>query len=194
MDTRTVPLVEAASNTDVSATLHLRLRAQQVVAVEAVWKPLREALGDLIEHGHWDWTLKTPLLDDPAVRFVGIEYAADMQGMMAVFESGYDSRLPLTRGDPLVYVEYVESAPWNLRLPGQTQRYRGVGSRLLEHAVARSIELGYGGRLGLVALPQAESFYERTCGMTDLGPDPRYNGLVYYELSADHAQHLQRRG
>ena len=44
----------------------------------------------------------------------------------------------------------------------------------------RSAALGFDGRVGLHALPEAEAFYRRQ-GMPDYGPDPDKDGLVYFE-------------
>lgn len=50
----------------------------------------------------------------------------------------------------------------------------------LTFARLRSVELGYGGRVGLHSLPNAEGFYEQL-QMSDYGPDLEKNGLVYFE-------------
>ena len=54
---------------------------------------------------------------------------------------------------------------------------------LLLWARERSQELGYQGRVGLHALPEAEGFYRRI-GMPDYGSDPEKEGLVYFEYGA----------
>ncbi len=41
---------------------------------------------------------------------------------------------------------------------------------------------------GLHSLPQANGFYANTCGMTDLGPDPGYDNLRYFEMTPEQAQ------
>lgn len=180
MDTETIHVFETASSALVEAVLHLRLTVEQVVAAEMMWKPHREAIADEIEHPHWDWSRKTDLLGEPGVRFLGVEFGSAMQGMIALWEHGHVARLPAVYGQPLVYVEYLEAAPWNVRLPGRIPRYRAVGSRLVGRAASLSTELGFSGRVGLVALPQAEEFYEQGCGMTPVGQYPEYNGLMYY--------------
>lgn len=103
--------------------------------------------------------------------------------MILLREFGYPARLDPDQGEPLVYVDYLESAPWNLR--AETRRYLGVGQALLKEAARRSIELGYRGRLGLHSLPQVESFYEHKCGLIGCGPDPGYYRLVYFEFTAE---------
>lgn len=99
------------------------------------------------------------------------------------------SRLPADQGKPLVYVDYLETAPWNWHLPhlGQEGEFTGLGGRLVHVAIHQSLAEGFHGRVGLHALPQAERFYERTCGMTRLGPDPDHQQLVYFEFSREQA-------
>ncbi|WP_228039823.1 hypothetical protein [Nodosilinea sp. LEGE 07088] len=84
---------------------------------------------------------------------------------------------------PLVYVEYLASAPWNRRLLENPPYLIGVGRALLLFTRQRSVELGYGGRVGLHALPGAEAFYRRY-DMPDYGSDPDKDGLVYFEYAA----------
>lgn len=90
-------------------------------------------------------------------------------------------------GKPLVYVEYLEVAPWNRPELGATPRLRGLGSALLTAAVMLSEAEGFRGRIGLHSLPQADDFYRR-CGMTDLGLDPAYQNLRYFEMTAEQAR------
>lgn len=181
MDTRPVLFDETVSNALVEAVLHLRLTAEQVVAAEAAWAPHRALLR--AEHSHWDWQYKSGFLIEPGVRCLGVECAGQVQGMMLLRESGYTARLAPENGQPLVYVDYLETAPWNLR--ERSRRYAGVGQLLLREAVRRSGELGYHGRLGLHSLPQVQLFYEWKCGMVGCGPDPGYYGLVYFEFTAE---------
>lgn len=84
---------------------------------------------------------------------------------------------------PLIYVEYLATAPWN-RPSIQTPRLvGGCGRVLIQHAVARSESLGYGGLVGLHSLPAALAFYVGI-GFKDFGPDPGEDALHYLELNA----------
>src|SRR5271156_6187957 len=94
---------------------------------------------------------------------------------------------PSQAGKPLVYLDYLEVAPWNRPDFGPVPRLRGVGSALITAAVALSDEEGFKGRLGLHSLPQADAFY-RKIGMTDLGPDPAYQNLRYFEMTVEQAR------
>ena len=99
------------------------------------------------------------------------------------------SRLPQQAGQHLVYVEYVQAAPWNRHAVSGRASYRGVGTVLMAAAIQQSVDEGYHGRIGLHSLPQADTFYRDACGMTDLGPDPSYSRvpLRYFEMTEDQA-------
>lgn len=100
------------------------------------------------------------------------------------------ARLTEDGGKPLVYIDYLEVAPWNWRVRplGLNGRLRGAGSILFREAVRQSIREGFHGRVGLHALPQAESYYERVCGMTVVGRDSRKQNLLYFEFSRGQAR------
>lgn len=83
---------------------------------------------------------------------------------------------------PVLYVDFIEVAPWNSRDLTDTPRLGGAGTQLVTEAVAMSIDLGWNGRVGLSALQQAKGFYTRL-GMTvvDEG-DPDYGELASFEF------------
>ncbi len=95
----------------------------------------------------------------------------------------YHSRLPGQLGKPLVYLDFIETAPWNWNIPQleQNGRYGACGMILFDRVVQRSIDEGFRGRVGLHALPQAEAFYRDKCGMTPLGHDASKQDLMYFE-------------
>jgi hypothetical protein len=94
---------------------------------------------------------------------------------------------PLGQRRPLVYVSFLEVAPWNqLRVKGR--RYRGLGQLLLRLACQRSQQLGHSGRIGLHALASAEPFYRKLGFDVPICPN-EYNEL-YFELSEAKAQLL----
>ncbi len=97
------------------------------------------------------------------------------------------AREPSQAGKPLVYLDYVEVAPWNRPEFGRPPRLRGVGSALITAAVALSEDEGFKGRIGLHSLPQADAFYSKI-GMTDLGQDAAYQNLRYFEMTAERAR------
>ncbi len=139
------------------------------------------------EHDHWRWERKVNatghLLSYPTL---AIECDGHAQGLMLLKTDGAFGRLPEQGMHPLVSVEFLASAPWNLPTVVARPRYRGVGTLLLRAALATSLDLGFKGRIGLHSLPQAEEFYERS-GMTRLGPDEKKGGLTYFEMGVAQA-------
>lgn len=111
----------------------------------------------------------------------------ELQGLMLVcdFKS---ARLQAQFGKPVVYVEFLATAPWNRKEIQTPPRYAGVGTIMVSAAVEASWELGYRGRIGLHALPRAQEFYRDKCGMTELGKDDAHQGLMYYEMTDNQAE------
>lgn len=169
-------------------------RSDYVAAIERMWSEPRRRLaeelrahGEELENAHWDWRNK-------AIRpnhwhcLVTIECDGQVQGIMAVESLLRSSRL--TENASVLYVDYVEKAPWNFRVPQdrvkqavRLPRFTGVGTLLIAEAIRMSVGRTAGGRVGLHALSQAESFYVGQCGMNALGPDPNYYGLRYFEYA-----------
>lgn len=187
MENRSIYLLDGVSGDLVEALLRVRLPVEVVVATEATWKPYRQA-ARRIEHAHWDWALKTGRLSTPGSRIMGVECAGVIEGMVLVLEQGYEARLPPDEGRPLVYVDFLEAAPWNVRQISPTPRYRNVGPVLLQAAIDLSTSVGFDGRIGLHSLPQSGGFYQHRGGMYSSGPDPLYYDLVYFEFTAHRAQ------
>lgn len=139
----------------------------------------------LPQHVHWNWALKAVRHSRAmAYRSFGIEAGGKMQGLMMVLLSGMLARLDPDRGKPLVYVDFLETAPWNAKEFTESPLYKGVGFRLMQAAARLSIDEEFGGRVGLHSLPQSMPFYTAACEMQTLGPDPNYHNLEYFELTA----------
>lgn len=191
---RQVALQRCADNADEPAEIVRELTPGDIGAAEDVWYPALIALlhpllqvgtprSDLPEHKHWEWQRKAQRFYGAAgYEFWGTQAAGEMQGMMLANVNEV-CRTPVQAGAPLAYVDYLATAPWNLRALTPTPKLRGVGRLLLEAAVGMSRESGFAGRIGLHALPQAESFYRDMCGMTDMGEDPNEYDLRYFEMT-----------
>ncbi len=111
------------------------------------------------QHRHWSWEKKGAAIKGLiAYQGYAIEASGVTQGMMIV-NLTETCRLPEQDGKPLVYVSFVESAPWNRSQFGQLPIFQGVGSILLTTAINLSHDEGFGGRIGLHSLPQADAFY-----------------------------------
>jgi hypothetical protein len=141
------------------------------------------------QSGHWRWPEKVD--EAGLLGFESFCVTADgmTQAMMRV-DTTKESRFPESKGKPLVYIDYLEVAPWNQPIVGMQRRFKGVGTILVIAAAALSADQEFKGRIGLHALPQSEKFYQNM-GMTDFGPDAQVRGaLRYFEMTAEVAQAL----
>jgi hypothetical protein len=185
---RNVRLIRAgaADRPFVAAQVYRDYSLTELESIEARWAAAREeaaALGEAaglapLEHEHWDWRNKADSVEAGQHMLVAVECDEEAQGLMAVLRTPRPARLDEAR---VVYVDYLESAPWNLKGSAVPPRFIGVGTVLLAEAVRLSLEMGLGGRLGLHSLGQAEAFYNRY-RMTKVGLDPNYFDLKYSSI------------
>jgi hypothetical protein len=181
------------------------LTPEDLSAIEAQWRPAREEIRSALhaanvaadlwpQHLHWSWARKAWALRQTGATCSGLQHAGNWLGLMMTW-SNRRSRIveihPATA--PIIYIDYIEVSPENLNLfatLGRKPEFSAVGTRLLQHAVDLSIEGSADGRIGLHSLPISEPFY-RKCGMTELGPDAAYDGLVYFELTPENAREFR---
>jgi len=190
-ETATGRLVEASLFDDISDR-HLGLWGD-------TWEGAMEAhcrgrkAGEQPEDHHWDWKVKAEAWR-PVLGYHSFALVCDggLQGLMWVCDFR-SARIPAQFGKPLVYVEFLASAPWNRPEIQTPPRYRGVGTVMVGAAVELSRELGYRGRIGLHSLPRAEPFYREACQMTELGYDAADEGLMYYETTDKQADWFRRK-
>lgn len=200
----TVFLRKNATGQLVEATLHERIDGAYARRVDDAWltflaaeEAKAKSQGGYfidLEHSHWAWETKVAesarLLSCPTL---AIECDGETQGLMLLKTDGHFAMLPAQVDKPLVYVTYLASAPWNLQGVVEQPRFSGVGTVMMAAAIQMSIEAEFKGRVGLHALPRAESFYE--ChGLLSLGIDNEKENLKYYELGVQGAtEFLSRR-
>ena len=198
-----IQLLRGDKDEVVAATLRVAVAPAQVNEAEAVWGPFRKLATDQLkqrgvpateipEHAHWDWSLKSPALELLAYRGFAIECDNETQGLMLLLLAGESCRLMPAKGKPLVYIDYIESAPWNIRKYVDPPRFREVGRVLVRTAVQTSIEEGFRGRIGLHSLPQSVGFYRDKIGMTMLGVDSAKKPLVYFEMTQEQAMRFTK--
>jgi len=198
-DVSTIYLVDVASGQGVGAELRDAIEEAQLADWQTQWQPaLIKVLQELRGQGvpiaqwpqswHWDWREKTSKVQG-FLAFPGFSVVCHgvTQGLM-LLDLRRAAREPSQAGKPLVYIDYLEVAPWNRPDLGQRPRLKGVGTALLTAAVALSEQEGYRGRIGLHSLPQSETFYRERCRMADLGPDDAYQNLRYFEMTAENAR------
>lgn len=202
MKTR-VHIIDNISGKPVEAELFDEVTVEHFIETQQEWRPIvlkaarqlaaRGSHQLIPQHFHWDWTAKAPELKVLANAFYGVRYENKLQGLMKLETVGQfcTCRLPEQAGKALIYVDYVEVAPWNLKALmsalGEKPRYNVIGSRLIEAAVLRSKEEDCKGRIGLHSLPMTESFYIKACGMTPVGRDPAKQNLLWLEHTPEQA-------
>ena len=190
-------LRDGTTGTLVPAELYDSILSRHLDQYEQSWKPVIESQGE--DHRHWDWQTKMEGASKHlSYQPFAIECSGMTQGLMIV-NTIKRCRLPSQANKHLVYVEYLEAAPWNRGVVQKDVFFKGVGSVMMAAAIQLSIEEGNQGRIGLHSLPLADTFYRDHCGMTDLGPDASYHPnpkchLRYFEMTeAQSAKYLKGR-
>jgi hypothetical protein len=190
---RKVKLIDARdpSHLMIEADLYRDVPAVYLDGIETQWATAREKVAlagkvaglNTLEHAHWDWRNKFGSVESGRSLIAAVSYGLEFQGVMAIART---PRAASLSSQSVIYVDYLEIAPWNLKATSIAPRFLGVGTILLGEAVLLAQEDGHEGRVGLHSLPQAEGFYAR-CGMTRVGFDPDYYDLPYYEFTSQQA-------
>lgn len=136
------------------------------------------------EDKYWDWLFKLSFIEkENNYEGYAIECENETQGLMVIETAMHGSWI--NPGKRLVYITRLVSAPPNRIEIQNPPRFRRVGTVLLKLARIRSVELGYGGRIGLHSLPNSEGFYERinmiNCGKDSDDGDNDDDKLIYFE-------------
>jgi hypothetical protein len=200
VETSLAYLYESSSKQLVPAELLDAITEQQLIDWEDQWIPAREAGLERLranridrklwpQSRHWNWRGKavevTGSLANPCFSVVCDGFT---QGMM-ILDTLPSARETSQAGKPLIYIDYLEIAPWNYKyLPSDVRRYQLVGSILMRAAVEVSLQEGFKGRIGLHSLPQSNDWYANKCGMIDLGVDAAKQNLRYFEMTPAIAQ------
>lgn len=202
-----VSLFRLATDELVDAELWDSITDKNLADWEAEWRPeIDRLLKALNKQGierqfwpqsrDWDWRAKIKAIEgrlgNPSFAIV----CDDMTQAMMTTDLTKRARIEGQKNDHLVFVEFLEAAPWNRReLVGPPPRFSGAGSLLILAAIELSKAEGYKGRIGLHSLPQANDFYANKVGMTDLGPDPAYQNILrYFEMTPEQAEAFITKG
>lgn len=198
----TYPLLDRLMDREVEVSVWQSLDDRHVEDFAQRWKPHFDAKfeelrqrGELTEEmvakfqlqdAHWSWAEKRQQRQDMmAWSSFAVEAEDITQGLMFVSLEGF-AREPSGRGKHLVEIDLLATAPWNrFRLVPQPQ-FKGIGRLLMAAAISLSVDQEFDGRIGLHALPQAESWYRDVLGMTDLGVDGTQ--MRYFEMTEAQAQ------
>ena len=201
-----VYLLDVEANKAVQAELFHSIEEHHLADWEGLWVPeqykavfnIRRIGGErpnIPQNFHWNWREKMlhikGYLAYPSFCIVcdGIT-----QGLMIVDSASKRCKLDGQEGNHLIYIEYVEAAPWNRSSLFTPPKYKGVGSILIAAAINLSKEEEFKGRIGLHSLPQANTFYENVCKMINFGPDPDYEDLCYFEMTPEGAEEFLKGG
>ena len=187
-------LIDIASGEPVVAQLSDEVTLDDFLEAQAEWRPVvakaaiqmrraGAAPEHIPQHFHWDWGRKEPELRMLAFSFFAVRCADQLQGLMKVRTVGELCREESQRGKPLVYVDYLEVAPRNIKkliaALGQNPVYGAVGTRLVEAAIRHSIDEGFEGRVALHSLPSSERFYLESCRMAEVHRDAQKQNLLF---------------
>lgn len=172
------------------------IEERHLVDIESHWASslvsLSAASQSHEESSHWNWRRKlTGIRGQFGRQEFAIECDGHTQGIM-LLDLNKASRIPATKGESIVYVDYLQAAPWN-RKSLCVPQFRLVGSILIAASISLSLDLGFDGRIGLHSLPQSEGFYDR-CKMTKFWGDPDYEQLMYYEMTTSQSAAFLNKG
>ncbi|WP_031552598.1 GNAT family N-acetyltransferase [Parvularcula oceani] len=206
-DITPVVLIDAEKGTAVNAELWYEIADKNLTDWVAEWRPeTRRQLASLRaenvepalwpQSAHWNWVQKAAAIEG---QLDAISFAVVADGMtqgMMTLDASHRSRVSDRRTDHILYVEFLEVAPWHRpEAAGTRRRMKGIGSILMRAAIERSKIEGFKGRIGLHSLPQSNDFYGNVCGMTDFGADPDYSHeLRYFEMDEEAAARFLERG
>lgn len=199
-------IIDNHTGEPVPATLHDEVTIAHFLETQKEWRPVvvgaakklhHAGAGQQIpQHWHWDWNRKAPELGLLPIRFLAVECEDRLQGLMKVDLVSHRCRISGQRGQELVYIDYVEVAPWNIKTfteaLGLQPRFSGVGTRLVEAAVRLSQDEGFKGRVGLHSLPASERFYLSGCSMKGVERNLNKQGLLWCEFTPEQAERFLR--
>jgi len=179
----------------IPAGLYRGVDSHNIEDFRTLWLPMFEELkvelkirGIFIEDSHWDWEKKLKSIrGELAYNSFVIEADKRTQGMMIINNAAHYSWIEI--GKPLIYIEFLATAPWNRKLLVEKPVLGGVGKLLFVKAIIESLQSDFEGRVGLHSLPGAVSWYTYL-GMRDFGEDRKKQSLHYFELDKITANNL----
>jgi hypothetical protein len=141
MSVHQVNVEDAATGDFVAAQLEDALPASALFDIEDEWGQSRRRIRSALRSArvppmlwpqslHWNWAGKSHLiLQRPRqedYRLFGLSVGSAFQGAMLTLLNDKAGKLDPAIGQPIVYVDFLEVAPWNWTVPsiGQGQRFR----------------------------------------------------------------------
>lgn len=193
MSSYSIQLYKTSIKSFVEASLVENITDQHLESWEKSWLPIMQAHCKSIdkqcrpEDSHWDWRMKSSHWNSQlAYHSFAIECEDELQGMMLLNDLA-SARLQTQFGKPIIYIEFLATAPWNRPEIQKPPKFKLIGKNFIGAAIEFSRNMDYKGRLGLHSLPAAVAYYQEKCGITMLGPDSSHQNLVYFEMTPKQA-------
>ena len=206
MTSKKIEIVRVADKVILEAELVIGLRSEDLIEINRQWLPLRKRVFRSLRDAGvpqvnwpknlgWDWDRKSGALGLMAIRGFGIRLDERWIGAAMINVAQYSAKLAPDRHKPLIYLEFIETAPdcWPEAISGVPPQFAGCGVQMLRHVVFESIDENFHGRVGLHSLDQSRGFYERH-GMTFIDIDATKENLAYYEFTKEAAAAFIHRG
>lgn len=188
------PVILLSDGKEIEGHLGVGLSADVITHINYEWQQYRDILAQADPetlHSHWDWSWKSGVYGDNCQLLTIYTFHNKLQIVLGLLLYDLLPRISNYTRKWVTYVEFIESAPWNItELPSPAPRpIRGVGVNLIRAAVLASLEMGLDGRVGLSAIkrPRSLDFYLRH-GMTPLGSQHESEDLEYFEYTEDNAK------
>lgn len=173
-----------------------RHRTDLEVRWASAWADLLSLMpeGEHENSSYWDWRDKLNRNEGVMGRQAYVIECENTAQAVMLIDLNKTSRFRATQGESIVYVDYLQTAPWNLKRPWRPKtQFRNLGTILMQVAIQLSLDLDFDGRIGLHSLPESEGFYRRL-RMTEFWRDPDYQCLLYFEITASQAANLLQGG
>ena len=199
-------LLDASARVRVDAELWRPVTEKNLLDWETHWRPAIDAQLKLLssvgierklwpQSREWDWRAKHNAFQGKLSHETFAVMAEGTTQAMMIVDLDFRARLEDQRNQHLIYIDYLETAPWNrATLSRGLPKFAGAGSLLIGEAISVSMEMGFKGRIGLHSLPQSNDFYANRCGMLDLGADENYERLRYFEMTPEVAEAFLAKG
>ncbi|HAS90144.1 MAG TPA: GNAT family N-acetyltransferase [Desulfovibrio sp.] len=149
-----ISLLHIPTDKPVDAELLCTIGKEQIADWEKFWIPAKkEGLKASQESQlhksipgsrHWNWDKKANHANSfLACSGYSIVCEGRTEGLMVITKSIHSARLESQKGKPLIYVDYIETAPWNIKGFMPPGKYSGIGSIFLNTAIQVSVHEGY---------------------------------------------------
>ena len=148
MTAKKIEIVRVADKTVLKAELVTGLRPDDLIDIDRQWFPLRQRVVRRLndagippeywpESSGWNWVRKAAALKLMAIRGFGIRIDERWIGVSMINVAQFTARLAPDQRKPLVYLEFIETAPdcWPVKITGVAPEFAGCGVQMLRQVV-----------------------------------------------------------